>query len=150
MNTRNLFFVCLAGFFGTVAAVDGLFIYLAVTSNPGLAVDRPYERGLAHNAVLAEAERRRALGWTVEPRLRDGAVEVSARDAAGPLTGAAIAGTLLRPSRAGLDRPLAFTPAGPGRWTAALPKAQPGLWELDITITRGGDRHQTLTRVTLP
>lgn len=46
-------------FFLAVATVDGYFVYKALSTHTGVVVDKPYERGLKYNEIIAEAKRQK-------------------------------------------------------------------------------------------
>jgi len=83
----------LLGFFGTVIAVNGAFVYFALESWPGLSATDAYRRGLAYNDTLAQANAQARLGWRstlAAARTNDGAqrveIHMGTRDGA-PLSG---------------------------------------------------------------
>jgi nitrogen fixation protein FixH len=49
--------------FGIVFVVNGIFVYFAVTTWPGLSQTDAYEKGLRYNEVIKAAQRQRDLGW---------------------------------------------------------------------------------------
>jgi nitrogen fixation protein FixH len=139
------------GGFAVVIGANGVLITQAVRTYAGTTTAGTYDRGRAYGAVLAEAERQRALGWSADAALRDGAVLLSARQRDGsPLPAdAEVAGFLQRPlERASL--PLAFDPAGPGIWRAAPGAPSAGVWEAVLTVTRGADRYEMRERLVFP
>lgn len=144
--------LALFGSFALLLAADGVFVYLAVSSNPGVAVPNAYERGLAHNEVLRAAAAQEALGWTgTVTVMPDGdAVELRLTDRDGaPIWGAALRGRLARVVEDRDDRQLDFVARGDGRYLAPLADAGPGLWELAVTAARGSDRYQIVRRITI-
>jgi hypothetical protein len=103
----------------------------------------PYESGIHHDSDRRKAH---ALGWNVavdEGSLRAGpeatlAVRLTGKDGA-PIDDAEV---LLRVSRAGtsrLDRSAPAIHAAGGRYAAVLSMTEPGFWDLDVVIRRGGD-----------
>ena len=56
--TGRMVLVGLLTLFGVVFAVNGVFVYFALDSWPGLATEAAYEQGLAHDQSLAEAAAR--------------------------------------------------------------------------------------------
>jgi nitrogen fixation protein FixH len=103
----------------------------------------PYESGIHHDADRRKAQ---ALGWNVaveEGALRAGpeaalAVRLTGKDGA-PIDDA---GLTFRVSRAGtsrFDRSAQAARAGSGRYAAVLSMTEPGFWDLDVVIRRGGE-----------
>lgn len=56
-------FAAFAAFFGVVFAVNGIMVFMALSSWSGLSTDHPYERGLRYNKTLEAMAQRDALGW---------------------------------------------------------------------------------------
>ncbi|WP_342236966.1 FixH family protein [Inquilinus sp. OTU3971] len=128
------------GFFVMLGANGGL-IYFARQSWVGLAYDRPYERGLAYNALLAEADREAALGWTVAIARQDYrdrtlmlALHLTGKEAA--LPDGEVEARLVRPIE-GDAVTLEPVPIREGRVLLAAGGLRPGLWDLRLTIRRG-------------
>lgn len=140
LTGRRVLFMLL-GFFGVVTAVNGVFIYAAISSFSGLETENAYSKGLAYNETLRAAEAQRALGWTVELNHRslDGdrrEMTVSFRDKAGrPLEGLAVAAELRRPVRQGFDRTVTLVPLGEGRYGAELALPFAGQWHAQVQAT---------------
>jgi nitrogen fixation protein FixH len=146
----------LVGALFVLVTVQASFVYLAVSTDPGIAIPNAYERGLAHNAVLREAAIEATLGWRIDVENRAtnghaGRVTVTALTRAGfPLDDLRVTGLLLRPTRAGFDHALAFEPAGNGRYVAnyALPLA--GLWDLGLLLDGAAGTAQRTMRFSVP
>lgn len=133
-------------FMGLVAAVNGVMVYLALSTFTGTTVDRAYERGRRYNEVLAEAARQAAFGWRFELRWapatepNKGRLVVAATDRNGaPLEGLAIEGEVLRPLGRPAPIPLALTQAGSGRYVAPVALDGAGQWEVRLAARRGAD-----------
>lgn len=140
--------VALFGGLGAIIAADLMFAAVAVSSNPGLVTVNPFEKGLAHNRVLEEAERQRALGWAVDASVRADAVELRLTDAAGrPLEGVEAIGRLARPVGVADERALDFAADGDGLYRAPIAEIGVGQWELAVLVERGGERFQIVKKV---
>ena len=141
---------------GVLIAVQACFVYLAVRSDPGVAAPNAYERGLAHNVVLREAADGAALGWHIAVEHRGaeahrGTVVVTVRDAMGrPLDDLVVVALAVRPTRAGLDQHLDFRANGAGRYVTDYDLPLPGLWQLDLLLTRDGATLQRSLRFSAP
>lgn len=137
---RQVLFMLL-GFFGLVAAVNGVMIYFAVSSFSGLDTENAYMKGLAYNQTLHAGEAQRALGWTVELSHRPlggdlEEVTVSFRDKSGrPVESLVVAAELRRPAGEGFDRALSLEPLGGGRYGAALALPLKGQWDVRVQAT---------------
>jgi len=140
------------GFFVMLGA-NGSLIYFARQSWVGLAYDRPYERGLAYNSLLAEAEREAALGWTVAITLqdyRDGTLTLALHlaEKGNPIPDGEAEARLVRPvegDAVGLDP----VPIRDGRALLAAGGLRPGQWDLRLTIRRGAAVLHTGRRLVL-
>jgi nitrogen fixation protein FixH len=143
---------------GLVIAVNGALVYFALHSWSGLSTERPYERGLAYNQVLAAVERQEAAGWrleiafapgTAEPRA--GVLVVSAVDRDGRgIADLAVEAELRRPLERGAPMMLPLAAAGPGRYTGPLVLARPGQWDVHISAGKDGFVYQTSRRIIVP
>jgi nitrogen fixation protein FixH len=135
---RHVLFI-LIGFFGAMLAVNGIFIYLAVSTFNGLESDA-YQKGLHYNDRIDAAGRQAALGWshklTLEP---DGTVLVSVKDGLGaPVSGLSIAGEITRPVADRFTSTLAFRENVAGTYLASAASLQPGNWIVSLKATRAG------------
>jgi len=128
-----------------------VFIALAA-SDPTLAVEEDYyQKGLDWDKHVAQVERNRELGWTLDlafdrrglnaaERVGSTGVEVRLADRGGK----SIAGAVVhlapfhhgRPRRL-LEAPL--DPAGPGVYRVALPMRRTGIWAFRFRVERGRD-----------
>lgn len=129
--------------FGTVIAVNAVFVYLAIGTFAGVTTANPFQEGLAYNEVLAARDAQRDLGWQGEvalTRLDAGSDRITLRfsDAGGqPLTSLGVSGTLRRPTHAGMDQALTWSEAGPGRYEAIVALPARGNWDLVIAADDG-------------
>jgi nitrogen fixation protein FixH len=124
----------------TVVAVNAGLVYASLSTFTGVTVGRAYERGRGYDQVLAEAARQDALGWSARVALAEdgGVLVLVAQDREGqPLRAAQVQGVLRRPLE-GIDLPLDFAAAAPGRWIAAVQVPRAGQWEARLTLTGPG------------
>ncbi|QJE72710.1 FixH family protein [Aerophototrophica crusticola] len=141
------------GAMAVVVAVNGVMITAAVRSFSGLAVSKPFERGLQYNKVLDVQHRQDALGWKLTSAFTgmqglDGTLTLTARDQEGkPLEGVALTATLQRPLGGAADITLDFLPLGDGRYAAPVSLPAPGQWELHATLVRGTAEYYLVQRV---
>lgn len=128
-------------FFGTIFAVNGYFVYAAVSSYTGIVSAEPYRKGLAYNERIAAGERQAALGWQEDVIVeRGGLVRVIIRDADGnPVPYLKLAGTIGRPSTIRFDRRLALTERAPGRYEAEAGVLDAGAWLVGVEARRTAD-----------
>lgn len=135
LQGRHVLFAIL-GFFGTIFAVNGVFLYAALSTYTGVVAQEPYRKGLNYNQRIAAGERQEDLGWNAEATLtREAGLTVVLQDAAGaPVSGLFVAGVLGRPSTNQQDRDIAFIEAAPGHYKLAVDTLalEPGAWLVSL------------------
>lgn len=144
--------------FVVVVAVNAIMVQIALSSFSGLATRTPYERGLAYNRVLDEAERQAALGWRIEVNFasagresRAGRLEVTVRDAQGmPLDDLRVHAVLTRPVERIEPLELMIPAAGGSRYESRVNVPLSGQWDAQMTLERGGDRVELRRRLFVP
>ena len=143
------------GFFGVMFAVNGVFLYSAITSFPGEYTEKSYAQGLDYNSKLEARRAQAELGWTVRAGLMEGersgvAVEIVDEAGAG-LAGLEVSAVLRRPVTDTADLVLSLTAdSADGSYSAYLPELEKGRWELQIkAATPSGEAvveaHKTIT-----
>lgn len=125
---------CLVAFFGVVFAVNGVFLYQALSTYTGVVSAEPYRKGLNYNARIEDERRQDALGWRETMSLANsGALSLVLRDgenaAVGGLRIAAVVG---RPSTNASDRRLTLVETAPGQYAASAGTLEPGAWLVTI------------------
>jgi nitrogen fixation protein FixH len=135
----------LLGFFGVVLAVNGVFVYLALSSWTGLDTEDAYSRGLAYNDVLAAAEAQRALGWQVDVDIANSAprtarIAFDARDGAGrAIDGLTVEAQIRRPASDAFDRSVPLAAAEPGSYLGEVTLPRAGNWDVRLVARDGGE-----------
>ncbi|WP_431285451.1 FixH family protein [Humitalea sp. 24SJ18S-53] len=128
------------GMMAIVIGVNGILIYSAISTFTGVTRPRTYDLGRSYNAVIAEADRQAALGWSGRVALASGRLSVTVIDREGLPVPGHLTGLLHRPLD-GREVPLAFGAAAPGRWTAEATPPAPGQWEARLTLTDPTGQH---------
>ncbi len=127
-------------FFGTVFAVNGVFLYSALQTHTGIVSQQPYRKGLEYNQRIAADERQQQLGWTHRVGLdaAAGRVNVSLIDRHGrPVSGLEITGFIGRPSTVQHDVRLNFAETTrPGLYSAPVSGLEPGNWLAQLEVSR--------------
>ena len=147
--------VYLLGFFGLIFAVNGVFVYFALSTFNGVHTENAYIKGLNYNATIEAAQQQAALGWRMEsvltPTDRGGILTVTMHTADGePVDGLGIDGMFLRPAQDGLDRPVVLQQVGAGRYDALVELPVRGQWDLRLVATaRDGATYRSAERVWL-
>ena len=126
----------MVGGFGLVIAVNLLMAHYATSTFGGVVVENSYVASQKFNGWLASAEKSRELGWDVRLE-RDPQGKVLVETAHVP-QGADVIGEARHPLGRLPDAPLAFVPAGEGRFvsTAAVPE---GRWVVRLKVAAGKD-----------
>jgi len=132
--------IAVLGFFGTILAVNGVFLYAALSTYTGVVAQEPYRKGLYYNERIAAGERQEKLGWNAEATLtREAGLSVVLRDSAGaPVSGLFLAGVLGRPSTGQQDRSIALTEIAPGHYKLQPDGLEPGAWLVNLEATWPG------------
>jgi nitrogen fixation protein FixH len=138
--------------FALVFAVNGTMMWFAIGSFSGLYSDRPRDRGLRYNQVIAEQRTRDALGWTVEAswQAESRRLGLAVNDPGGrPLDGAVVSVALIRPAEKRAALRIAMEPQGDGRFAATVALPARGNWDADIVVDDGSHRFAVTKRLFL-
>jgi nitrogen fixation protein FixH len=136
----------LAGFFGVIFLTNGIFLYYAVGTFPGVAVESSYEAGQAYNQEIAAAKAQEQLNWNISSELTrqpdgSGKLLVLAKDAAdAPLYGMSVEATLKHPAQVNADLSLILTADGRGRYVSEVEALPAGNWTLLLEVIENGER----------
>ena len=138
--TGRTVLVSMLAFFGVIIAVNGAFVYFALSSWPGLSTNQPYEKGIKYNRTLEKAEQQAVTGWSSWASIsKDGAVSVSVMDLqGGVVAGLEVSGVLIRPAQIGVDQNFALTEQMLGQYGYQLSNLLPGRWRLEIRAKQNG------------
>ncbi|TYC52888.1 FixH family protein [Rhodobacterales bacterium] len=136
----------LIGFFAVIFTANGIFVYLALGSFPGVVVESSYEAGQAYNQEIAAAKAQANLNWQISSEFErrgetGGRLRVVARDSSGePLFGVRVSAVLRNPVHEGADVATVLTADGGGRYLADLKNVPAGNWTLVLEIEQDGSR----------
>lgn len=127
--------------FAIVFLVNGLMIWLAISSFSGLYGNGARDREANYNDVIAQQKVQDALGWRIDTewqaaknRLQIDVVEANGT----PLQHAAITALLVRPAEKRPSLPLKLDDLGGGRFEARVALPARGNWDLDILVVANG------------
>lgn len=127
------------GFFGVIFAVNGVFLYHAITSFPGEDVKKSYVQGLNYNTTLATRAAQAELGWTAEAGMQGDDLVFRLEDADGqPLSNFSVVGEIRRRATQGADQSIVFQAAGAGEYTVDGVDLEAGQWSLRISVFDAG------------
>ncbi|WP_199556086.1 FixH family protein [Sandaracinobacteroides hominis] len=144
LTGRRVLAIFAAGF-GIILAVNLTMAVLATRTFPGMVVENSYVASQNFNAGLEAGRAQQARGWKVTPEVKDKALLVTARTSAGAaLKGAQVEALLTHPLGQVPPVRLALLPGPEGRYSATLPQ---GLWDMELTVQRGGERHWLRQRI---
>lgn len=149
--------VFVAGF-GVVIAVNAVMIYFALSTFTGVAVEAPYQRGIAYNKVLAAQAKQDALGWNVEVSWRaggdtplQGEIRLRVADMDGkPVAGLMVEAAAHRPLEKRAALPLSFVYVGDGSYAAPAVVDAHGNWDIRLDARRGDDKAVLVKRLFVP
>lgn len=132
-----------------VVVVNGVFVWISLSTFPGVAVQNSFEHSNNYDQAITAAERQAELGWTVRAEVAAAAPEILIVDRSGePLQGAHIAAVAKRPLGPDQAQSLAFVNAGrPGRYIADAVTLESGQWDLLVTVTVGTDEMHVTRRI---
>ncbi|GAB5458236.1 MAG: FixH family protein [Henriciella sp.] len=125
----------LFGFFGVMFAVNGVFLYHAITSFPGEDTKKSYVQGLNYNDTLAVRAQQAELGWTAQVGLSGKTLIVRLSDAQKTaLSGHLVIGELRRRATTADDQLISFRGSSSGEYSADVSSLQPGQWDVRIRV----------------
>lgn len=122
-------------FFGVMFAVNGVFLYHAITSFPGEDVKKSYVQGLNYNDTLAARAAQAELGWQAEAGIENDQIIFRLHDADGqPLSAYSVIGELRRSATRDHDQAVTFASNYDGSYVTDAAHLQQGQWQLRITV----------------
>lgn len=128
----------LLAFFGVIIGVNFTMAWFANSTWSGLVVANGYVASQSFDKDVAKVRAQEALGWKVGFSVSGDRIRLTFADAQDAKIGTlAIAGKLERPVTDKQDQTLAFTPVGPGVYSAPA-VLSPGVWEAEIEATGNG------------
>ena len=149
--TWRLFPYAIALMLAGVAMIDGTIAWTALRTFPGVVTHSQFTDSNRYDAVLANAAREAALGWTADFALAGGAVRLTLTDRDGrKLEGARISGQALRPLGAPETQMLSFHAVAPGDYVADRMLTGAGQWEVAATVSIAGKSLHVARRLRLP
>ncbi len=142
------------GLLVTVLAVNLLFVYLAIATNPGLVTTNYYERGQDYEQTMV-SRLARDPGWLMRadvPQSLTAGVEESIRlvlvDRAGqPVDVDAATFYAYRPSDLTRDFSVPMTREAAGRYVVETSFPLIGVWDILMAVTTGEDEYSVGERV---
>ncbi|MEM7173335.1 MAG: FixH family protein [Pseudomonadota bacterium] len=138
ISGRHVLWALLA-FFGVVTAVNGVMVWLAISSFSGLETVNAYQKGLRYNEALAMRAVQEQLGWeigmTYDPDI--GRIQVIYTDNRGhPINDLVVTAEIIRPTHRGHDQKISLHAQEPGLYGATVLLPLVGQWRVKITAER--------------
>jgi len=135
----------LFAFFGVTFAVNGAFIYFAVSTFPGVEVASSYKAGQEFEGEIAAGRAQAERGWTVDAAVKpvgdDASVEVHFRDKSGAdLHGLDVRVRLIHSVDPNHDHSATLPEVESGTYRTELQGVKAGMWNLTIEAYRGDER----------
>lgn len=129
--------IALLIFFGTLFAVNAVFLYYAIGTFNGFETSNAYRKGLNYNERISADTAQLSLGWTpavrFEPEKKQLRIEITDRSGQ-PVRGLMISGEIRRPVTDREDRALELHEGMAGIYAADIGLA-PGQWSLTVRAT---------------
>ncbi len=128
--------VIFLGFFGSIFAVNGYFIFRSLATHSGVVSEEPYRKGLGYNQRIAANDRQTALHWRADLDVNTtGAVTFALHDAAGqPVGNQRVTLSVGRPSTRSFDRTLALAEIATGVYAGTIAGLGAGTWIADADV----------------
>ena len=150
--TGRMVLIGFVAFFGVIAAVNGVFMYFALSTWPGLTTEDAYKKGVAYNRTLDEAAVQARLGWRSAVAIDvsgELVVSLAGKDGA-PIQGARVDVTLSRPLGSEAALSLMLEEIAPGRYGGRFTAPDAGRWKADIKAQLNDNsyrmRHEVMVR----
>lgn len=153
--TGRIVLFSLFGFFALIFAANAILIWLAVSTNTGVAVSSSYQAGGNYQSELDAAKAQAARNWSVSAdivRSGDGAaIDITVRDTNGaPIGGLDLTVSLASVASEADDRLATLSEGEVGRYRGTVDTLAPGKWLLIIDAMQGEDRvYRSENRVSL-
>ena len=129
-------------FFGFIATMDGIFVYIAISTQTGVVTDQAYERGLAFNETLAKAQSQPLLNQTANYESGVLRWKLSRADST-PLNSAVVSARIIRPIQDGYDHDVTLDYMENGIYETRLDLPLQGNWRAKLISKWDDKQYQT-------
>ena len=127
-------------FFALMFAVNGVFLYHAITSFPGEDIKKSYVQGLDYNRTLDARKAQNTLGWSASAGFEDGNLIFQLKDADGRLVRPhTVEAEIRRATTVRMDRTLELTRSASGAYIAKINDLDAGRWTIRFTVRSTAD-----------
>ncbi|MEM9669139.1 MAG: FixH family protein [Pseudomonadota bacterium] len=136
----------LMGFFALMFAVNGIFLYHAITSFPGEDIPKSYVQGISYNTVLDERAAQAKLGWTAELGVENEELIFRLFDKdESPIAWRKVGLKMRRLATTSSDTDLILLPGSPGEYRVDIDALATGEWEAVISVYAVDDQNVEFT-----
>ena len=140
LRGRQVFLMFLA-FFGVIVTVNMIFMTYALKTHSGVVTDKPYEKGLAHDAYLAKAQSQPK--WNTGFTFENNILRVSLKNEENePLNSANVNVYFMRPIKSGDDFTMQMRYVGGGIYEIAPEFPHIGAWNIKLDTKWNGKQYQ--------
>ena len=129
-NKNRIILYCFVGFFGTFMVLDGIFVYLAVSTQTGIVTEKSYEKGLDYNRVLEEARSQPEVNDVIS--FEDSTLKWVVKDGKNKPINIQAKATFFRPVQQGHDFTLPLESRGQGVYEVKPDLPLKGLWSVRL------------------
>jgi len=141
-------------FFVVLACIDGIFVYMALSTHPGVRVENSYEKGIKYNETLSEYQKQKEMGIIGNFEfLKDGKLidmKFSLKDKNNqPLTGYLVSAKISRPTHKGYDNNVKFEILSNGMYGKKLEFPLAGQWDVYIYAEKDGNIFRITKRINI-
>lgn len=142
-------------FFGVMFFANGMFVYYARTSWPGVVEKSPYTASQNFNKTLSKAAAQEARGWAMgmefKRRQNEVYLVISAKDKLGnPIEDLTIEANVGRPATESFDHNLTLEGGPGGLYQAKIAALDPGRWRVEFEALQKGEvKFQSLDTISL-
>lgn len=116
-------------FFVVFMTLDSIFVYLAISTNTGVVIDQAYEKGLAYNQILNEAEAQKKIDLRENASFKNGELIWKLENSNGnAIDGAIVKAHIIRAVQDGYDFDISLRYSGDGIYSAPVETTLKGAW----------------------
>jgi len=139
-------------FFVVLACADGFFVYLALSTHPGVRVENSYEKGVNYNDTLAEYATQKELGINAklefESKNKNVNIKFFMLDKDNkPLDGYIVSAKISRPTQKGHDQNIQLNNTTNGLYSYSTELPFEGLWDVFILAEKNGNIFRMTKRI---
>lgn len=135
-------------FFVVLAALDGIFVYVAVSTQTGVVTQHPYEKGLAYNRTIADAEAQEKLGWQGRIDFTQPLLTFTLKDRTGSaITQAKATAYFSRATQQGYDFSTPLPGNADGVYSGSVAFPLNGQWDVNIAVVWNNTHYQKHARI---